>query len=302
MGVHVQRQSYNIHITCALAVTEQSTLNAVSAGEETQFSISDSAAAVVVGVEGNLKGIPVMQYLAHVFHLLCVNMRQALLNSNGEVDYSFPVGSRLPDVDDRVADLRSEFRLSSGEALRRVLEAEVTGSILAVFIQKFSAGNGDVDDLLLALTEYLLALSHGGGIIQVHDSILAALERLESFLDDVLTALGEHLYRNVVRYQILLDKRAAELVFCFGSSRKTYLDLLEADLDELLEELQLLIQAHWYYQRLITVTEVNAAPLGSLLYVVLFSPVHASERRHEISSCVLVCLCHILFLSGQRPA
>ena len=245
-----------------------------------------------MGVKGDLKGIPVMQYLAHVFHLLRVNMRQALLYCNGEVDYSLPVGSRLPDVDDRVADLRSEFRLSSGEALRRVLEAEVTGSILAVFIQKFSAGNGDVDDLLLALTEYLLALSHGGGIIQVHDSILAALERLESFFDDVLTALGEHLYRNVVRYQILLDKR----------SRESDLDLLEADLDELFEELQLLVQAHWDYQCLITVAEVNAAPLGSLLYVVLFSPVHASERRHEISSCVLVCLCHILFLSGQRPA
>ena len=243
-----------------------------------------------------------MQYLAHIFYLLCVNVREALLDGNGQVDDDLPVRGRLPDIDYRVAYLCGELRLSSGEALRGVLKAEVAGGLFAVLVEELCTGNCDVYYLLPALAENLLALSDGGGVIQVNYGVLAAVESLEGLFDDMFAALGEHLHGNVVRDKVLFDKRAAELILGLGSGGEAYLDLLESYLDQLLEEFQLLVKAHRDNERLVAVAQVDAAPLGSLLDVVLFSPVHASERRHEISSCVLACVCHISFLSGLSPA
>ena len=302
VGVHIERNGDDIDITGAFAVAEKSTLNAVSAREQSKFGVRDTAAAVVMRVEGDFKGIPAVQYLAHIFYLLCVNMRKAFLNGDGQIDDYLQVGSRLPDVDNGVAYLCCELRLGSGEALRGILKSEIARGLLAVFVQQLSAGNCDVDYLLLALAENLLALCNGGRVVQMNDSVLAAVKRLESLLDDVFAALGQHLNGNIVGDKILLDKRAAELVFSLGSGGEAYLYLLESDLDQLLEELQLFIKAHRNDKRLVAVAQIDAAPLGGFLDVVLFSPVHASERRHEISSCVLACVCHISFLSGRSPA
>ncbi len=302
VGIHIERNGDDIDVTGAFAVPEQSALNAVSACEQSEFGIGDTAAAVVVRVEGYLKGIAAVQYLAHIFYLLCVNVREALLDGNGQVYDHLPVRGRLPDVYYCVADLCGEFRLSSGEALRGVLKAEVAGGLFAVLVEELCTGNCDVDYLLPALAENLLALSDGGGVIQVNYGVLAAVESLEGLFDDMFAALGEHLHGNVVRDKVLFDKRAAELILGLGSGGEAYLDLLESYLDQLLEEFQLLVKAHRDNERLVAVAQVDAAPLGSLLDVVLFSPVHASERRHEISSCVLACVCHISFLSGLSPA
>ena len=45
----------------------------------------------------------------------------------------------------------------------------------------------DVDYLLFALAEYLLSLSYGGGVIEVDDGVLAALQRFKGLFDDVLS-------------------------------------------------------------------------------------------------------------------
>ena len=70
VGIHIERNGDDIDVTGAFAVSEQSALNAVSAGEQSEFCIGDTAAAVVVRVEGYLKGIAAVQYLAHIFYLL----------------------------------------------------------------------------------------------------------------------------------------------------------------------------------------------------------------------------------------
>ena len=45
------------------------------------------------------------------------------------------------------------------------------------------------------------------------DGVLRALHRLEGLVDYVLSRLGEHLYRNVVGYQPVFNKAAAEFIF-----------------------------------------------------------------------------------------
>ena len=60
------------------------------------------------------------------------------------------------------------------------------------------------------------------------DSVLAALERVKGFLDDVLARLCEYLYRYIVRDKSILDEGAAEVVFRLGSRREANLNLLKA--------------------------------------------------------------------------
>ena len=55
VGIHIERNGDDIDVTGAFAVSEQSALNAVSACEQSEFGIGDTAAAVVVRVEGYLK-------------------------------------------------------------------------------------------------------------------------------------------------------------------------------------------------------------------------------------------------------
>ena len=56
---------------------------------------------------------------------------------------------------------------------------------------------------------------------------------------------------------------------------------------EMLEKFQLFVQAHGNDKCLISVTKVNAAPVGSVVDILLFSPVKASLGGHKITSFVV---------------
>ena len=73
----------------------------------------------------------------------------------------------------------------------------------------------------------------------------------------MLPGLRQHLNRDIVRYQILLDQRPAEQVLRLGSSRKSDLDLLKTHPQKKVEIAELLVQVHGNNQRLISVTQVN---------------------------------------------
>ena len=124
------------------------------------------------------------------------------------------------------------------------------------------------------------------------DSVLAALERVKGFLDDVLARLCEYLYRYIVRYKSLLDEGAAEVVFRLGSRGEADLYLLKADINELFEEFELFAEAHGNDKRLIAVSQVNAAPDRSFVHIVFLSPFHRSFRCREKLLSVLVYVFH----------
>ena len=108
----------------------------------------------------------------------------------------------------------------------------------------------------------------------------------------MLTGLSQYLDCHIFRNQILLDQRTKKDKLCIRSSRETNLDLLKSYFAEQFKESHFLIKAHGANQRLVSVTQVNAAPLWRFFYIFLFGPVHADFRRHKILSCILSVIHH----------
>src|SRR5699024_9311920 len=76
--------------------------------------------------------------------------------------------------------------------------------------------------------------------------------------------------------------------------READLDLLEADFDEQLEKLQLLLQAHRDDERLVAIAQIDAAPYRRFVHILFLRPFHARLRRHEILSAVLFKSFHVV--------
>ena len=295
MAVHIKSKGNNIHVSCSFSVSEKRSLYSVSSCKQTEFRIGNSAATVVMRVKGNNNIFPLVKLAAHIFNLICVDMRHRKLNGYGQVDNNLVFGSGVPDFQYLVTDFKSILRLCSGKAFGRVFKAEVSGSFCRIFLYKLSAGNRDFGNFRLFLAENLLTLSYRGRIVKVYDCIFSAFESLKGFLDYVLTGLGKNLNLNVAWDKLSFDKGAAELVFRFACCRKAYFNFLEAYSYKGFEEFKLFFKAHRHDKRLISVTQVYAAPKGSLFYIFPLCPFVFSFRRIEIIPSVLSDVFHFSF-------
>ena len=94
----------------------------------------------------------------------------------------------------------------------------------------------------------------------MHHGATSALERLEGFLDQLLTRLHQDLDGHVLGNPVVIDQVAHEIVVVAGGRGKAHLDLLEADLDQLIPEARLLAGGHGLDQGLVAIAQVNAAP------------------------------------------
>ena len=248
-----------------------------------------------MGVEGDDNILSVVEIIAHVFYLGSINVRHGKLNGNRQVDDDLIVGSGLPDVDNGVTYLQCELRLCACEAFRRILENKVAGSLFSVLSTELCTLNSYLDYLFLALSEYLLTLCNGSRVVEVNHSVLAACKSFKGLCDNMLSCLSEHLYPYIIGYHVSFDKLTAELIFCLGSCGEAYLYLLEADIYQLFEKFQLFFQAHGNDKSLVSVSQVNGTPHGSVVDIFLLCPLHALNGGHKISSCVLRCV-HCNFL------
>ena len=127
----------------------------------------------------------------------------------------------------------------------------------------------------------------------MHNDILCTLNCLKCLLDNMLSCLCQNLNRHIIRNQILLDQCTAELVFCLRSCRETNLDFLEAYTYQFFEKFKLLIQTHWNDQRLITITQIYAAPCWRLIDILFVYPVCTLYRRHIIATLVMLKILHL---------
>ena len=131
--------------------------------------------------------------------------------------------------------------------------------------------------------------------------MLDAAQRLIGLAHNVLAGLGEHLHGHVIRDQIALDQCAQELIFRLRRSRKADLDLLEAHLDQCLEELDFLVQTHRHHQRLIAVAQVHRAPDGRFFDMVALRPSHGRIFRCKILHTVFAHVFHPVPLLPEKP-
>ena len=87
---------------------------------------------------------------------------------------------------------------------------------------------GDVDDALLVGAEHDVALQDAGGVVEVDDRLLGALDRLVGAVDEVLARLGQHLDGDVVGDRVLVDEAAHEVEVGLRGRGEADLDLLVA--------------------------------------------------------------------------
>ena len=125
MGEHIHRQCHNVHISGALTVSEQGSLDALRSGQNSQLRVAHAAAPVIVGVQAENNGVAVFQVLVDVLDLSGEYMRHGVLHGGGNVDNRLFLRRRLPYIQDGVADVHGVVHLRSREALRAVLEGEI---------------------------------------------------------------------------------------------------------------------------------------------------------------------------------
>ena len=101
------------------------------------------------------------------------NMRHRVLYGRGDIDDRLVGSDRFPDIQNRVTDLQRVIDLGTRKAFGAVLKRKVTLRLVGQRFQKLGAIDRDVEDLLLALAEDLLALRDGGGVVYMIEAFRA---------------------------------------------------------------------------------------------------------------------------------
>jgi hypothetical protein len=261
LAIEVHGHGDDVHVAGALAIAEQRTLDAVGAGQHAQLRRRHGTAAIVVRVQGHDDAVAARDVITEPLDLVRIDVRRAHLHRRRQVDDRLAVRRRLPDLDDRVADLDGEVELRAREALGRILEGPVRVRVARrVLTHQARAVHGNRLDTVAVEVEDLLALHRGRGVVHVHDRPRRARERLEGTRDQVLAGLGQHLDRDVGGNAIALDQFAQEGVVVARCGRKADLDFLEAELQQQVPHARFLGRGHRLDQGLVAIAQVHAAP------------------------------------------
>ena len=94
----------------------------------------------------------------------------------------------------------------------------------------------------------------------MEDNILDTLDGLKGFIDQMLTALTQNLHTYIIRNHLTVYQCPKEIIFQLGCGRKTNLNFLESQLYKQVKEFQFFFNHHRLDQRLVTISEVDAAP------------------------------------------
>ena len=262
----VHAQGDQVDVAGALALPEQTALDAVGAGHQRQLGRRDGRTAVVVRVDGDDDVLAAGQVAAHPLEAVRVRRRRRTLHRGGQVEDDLAARTGLVDVHHRLADLQREVQLGVGEDLRAVLVPELglrAQQLLRVLHHQPRAVHGDLLDVVLGAAEHDPAEDGRGGVVQVHGRPLGALQRLHGPLDQVLTGLGQYGDGDVVRDGAgLFDDRPYEVEVRLAGGREADLDLLVAHLDQLVEHPALALGRHRVDQGLVAVAQVGGEPAG----------------------------------------
>src|SRR5690606_19687923 len=131
---------------------------------------------------------------------------------------------------------------------------------LHLFLEEADGVGGDAHDVVAAGVEHVVALGGRGGVVEVEDDVLGAVQGLKRAGDQVLAALAEDLDGDVVRDAVFLNEAAAEIELDLRGGREADLDFLEADGDQHREVFELFLDVHGLGEGLVAVAKIDAAP------------------------------------------
>ncbi len=141
----------------------------------------------------------VVEIAAHPFDLVGIDVGRRHLDRRRQVEDQLVVRRRLDDLGDRIADLQRHFEFGAGEALRRIFEAVAAAGLRRHVGDHLGGIGGDLLDAGDVLAEHDAALQFAGRIVEMHDRLVCALQRLEGARDQLRPALHQHLQRHVDR-------------------------------------------------------------------------------------------------------
>jgi len=108
---------------------------------------------------------------------------------------------------------------------------------------------------------------------------------------------------DVIGDEVFLDELTNEVKVRLTCRREADFDFLEPHLHQRIEHAHLALWVHWVYERLIAITQVDAAPQGSLLdHRVWPGTVGEHDRNERLVS--VEChffRCHILWRHRMNP-
>jgi hypothetical protein len=261
LRVQVQRQRDQVNVAGALAVAEETALDAVGARHDSELGGGHAGAAIVVRVQAEHdRGAP-REMSMHPLDLVGVDVGGRDLDGGRQVDDRLVLGRRLPDLGDRVADLLGEGELGRGEGFRAVFEAPIGVRLRGrqVAYQPRRAGR-DLDDAVGVLAEDHAPKQRRSGVVEVQRRARRPAQRLEGARDQIVSRGGQHLDAHVVGDQALLDQRAHEVEIGLRRRGERHLDFLETDRHQSVEHAALARAIHRLDQRLVAVAQVGAAP------------------------------------------
>jgi len=178
----------------------------------------------------------------------------------GRLTIIFASGVGPPFRGDGFADVARVFELRVMEALGRVLEHDLRIACSCELLAHRRPAHGERSDSRLVEPEHDAALRRRGRVVEVHDRAARAGHRFERALDQLRPRLRQHRDRHVVGNEVVLDEQPHEIEVRLRCRREADLDLLEAELEEQVEETPLARSIHRADERLVPIAEVGRAP------------------------------------------
>ncbi len=114
-----------------------------------------------------------------------------------------------------------------------------------------------------------------------------AFDRLKGLADNMFPRLRQHLDGYILRDHIPLNQGTDKIIFRIGCRREADFNFLKANQNQHPKELQLFLKIHRLHQRLVSIAQIDTAPEGCFVHILLFYPVTGHLLRHKIRSSIL---------------
>ena len=207
LGKHVDTEGNEVHVSSALTVSEETSLDAVCPSHVTKLCCSYCRSTVIVRVQRNQNVLAVCEVTTHPFDGVCIDIRGSHFHRCGKVNDDLALRSGFKDLENRVTDLNGVFEFGSREALWGVFVIHLClRNGLFHFTAVTSAVKGDIHDSLTVFTEDNFTLQNAGGVIEVNNCLLSASNSFVGALNEVVTRLSQHLNGDVIRNGIFFNK------------------------------------------------------------------------------------------------
>ena len=259
LGPHVHGQGDHIHVAGALAVAEEGGLHPLGTSKQSHLGGGYAAAAVIVGVQGDNSAVPGGEFSAEVLQHVGKLVGHAVLHGGGQVQDDLVLRGGVEVLQHGLADVYGIVHLRAHKGLGGVLKAQVHALLnhgLGHLVDEVGRVGSDLGDALHVHVEDHLALEGGGGVIEVENDVLGALDGLKGLFDEVLPGLDQHLDGHVIGDMAALDELTADLIFRLAGGGEADLNLFDADIQQSMEIFQLFLKIHGVHQSLVSVPQV----------------------------------------------